>query len=72
MKNYGSNAMNLKEYLTAKRMTPIEFSKLCGIGEVTVYRILNGRIPNYINTRKIEEFTRGEITFEDLRPNDRT
>ncbi len=59
--------MNLQDYLESKRMQPIEFAVLSGIGNTTIYRILKGDVPSPRIARKIEQVTKKSVTFEALR-----
>ncbi len=59
--------MNLKEYLESEKVSPIEFSVKVHIGLATIYRYLHGKKASFQKARKIEEYTKGKITFKELR-----
>lgn len=58
--------MKLKDYLIKKRISKERFAVECEIGIATVYRHLSGKNCGYRIAKKIEEFTNGEVTVEDL------
>ena len=58
--------MHLREYLKKKLITPAEFSTLTGIERSTIYGYLKG-IPARIGfAYKIEKFTEGEVTADEM------
>lgn len=62
--------MNLKEYLDEKRMTYREFAEILGIHLHSLKNIVYGkRNPGLALALKIEIYTDGEVTTEDLMKN---
>ena len=61
--------MRLEEYLDKYRETVAEFSKETKMSIQTLYNIMNGtKNTRLVNAMKIEQATRGEVTYKDLLP----
>lgn len=60
--------MKIKEYLKEKGWTLFEFSKRVEIHRNTLRAVMEGREVRWSVIIKIVDFTRGKISYKDLRP----
>jgi predicted transcriptional regulator len=59
--------MKLKEYLTKYRMSAEEFATKYHMAITTVYRCLRGERMGRNTAKRIEEDTKGEVSFDEAR-----
>ncbi len=60
--------MTLDEYLNSIKMKPIDFAKVTGLSNTTIYRILNGLDTMNSTAHVIQWATGGLVTTEELLP----
>lgn len=58
--------MKLKAYLLKERISPDEFAVKCDLCVASMYRYLKGGKMYLKTARKIEKFTKKEVTVEEL------
>ena len=58
--------MKLKDYFIKSRVTPTEFAENHDISVTSIYKYLRGKKPRFETARKIEKWTNGQVTVEDL------
>lgn len=58
--------MRLKEYIVAARTTIPKLSIGCGVAISSIYKYIAGKPACYKNALRIENFTKGKVTVEEL------
>ena len=59
--------MKLKEYLIKYRMKPEEFAIKHHFATTTIYRCVKGKKMGFNTAKRIEQDTKGEVSFEEVR-----
>lgn len=60
--------MNLYMWLAKKRISKVDFAKAMGISRVHVHRLINQIEVSEDLAIRVEEYTRGEVTRYDIKP----
>lgn len=57
----------LRKYLETYNLTPEQFSRLSGVPQPTISRIINGKsLPQHLTASKICRATNGKLTLKDF------
>lgn len=62
--------MKLQDYLDLEFMTKVEFKRLIGVSEKSVYNWCNGMVPVRLHQLKIQAVTQGRVTLKDWEKKD--